>query len=101
MQDDSWKLKAQPVVTDMMDTSDPQHYDMTNVPVHYNITQSTRRNFQTVQSLPSFDLSPESLGVEENLFGSPDYTVQEEKELIMKPLELGVGAEINYSRTTV
>ncbi|XP_063858687.1 forkhead box protein J3-like [Scylla paramamosain] len=87
--DDAWPCRTQELVTDLSQTGDPSTYPTTittshphqhNLPhqqldfsdhlgQHHQVITITT---STTPSLPSLELSPASLGVEEDLFTSPD-----------------------------
>lgn len=100
--DDSWPCRAQELVTDLGQTGDPstypttittntstqhhhQHHHHQNLhdhhlhpcdhqsPHHHQIVTITTST-NTPPTLPSLELSPASLGVEEDLFTSPEYS---------------------------
>lgn len=124
-QDECWQLSSQEVVTDLTQSGDPSTYQVTMSPassvtslssstssilnnfvqqniheiVHPLITLNNKQNSQNVHTLPSFDLSPESLGVDEDLFGSPNYseTSNDGRESLLPSFDLGVGLDLAVS----
>lgn len=90
--DDAWPCRTQELVTDLSQTGDPSTYPTTLTPSqhhhhHHDLSQQhmdfsdhvSQHHHQvitittsTTPSLPSLELSPASLGVEEDLFTSPD-----------------------------
>lgn len=125
--DESWQLGTQEVITDITQSGDPSTYQLTASPTpsmtsmssstsslmnsfnshhhpdvtHHQINQHQHQYQQHLQTLPSFELSPESLGMEEDLFGSPEYSDanNDERDSLITSFDLGVGLDLAVSTT--
>ncbi|XP_045593340.2 forkhead box protein A2 [Procambarus clarkii] len=124
--DDSWPCRAQELVTDLSQTGDPSTYPATITTTtsaqhphlhhhhqnlhHHHLHTSDHATSQhqqivtittstnTPPTLPSLELSPASLGVEEDLFTSPEYSEASNDDADSLTSSLNINNGVNWNK---